>query len=325
MDTHLDSTYGILHEHSSRKYVFRIRCTNGDKIWGHSETSLRIRILKPWWNTIVAYCAYIALAILILTFAFRILWIREIHRNRLRIESIRRRQITDTYEAKLSFFTNVALHEFSTPLTLISSSIEQIVNNYNLPVKVEKYNRIIKNNADNMMRLIDELIEFRRISMGGQKPAYSQINVRELMLGILENFSVLTDEQSISLETELPDLSIVSDRNALEKILYNLISNAYKYTPVGGKISVSIQKEAKEDSSDCGTTITVTNSGKGIKPESLSKVFDRFSILDSYEKQASKGNIMRNGIGMALVDSLVRMLSGKSLWTAYRTATRHLP
>ncbi|MCM1178275.1 MAG: response regulator [Bacteroides sp.] len=288
------------------KYTFKVKCTNGDKVWNGETADISIRIMRPWWNTIAANILYI-LALIALTYLIAMFFNERVRqRHALEIESLKKKKLVDTYEAKLSFFTNIA-HEFMTPLTLIIGPIEQMaMGKYNFPQKVNKYHRIIYSNAERMRRLIQELIDFRRIDTDNIKPVYSNIDIAEITDGILDNFSEINEEQHIALKRDIPSsgLPMVCDRNAVEKILYNLISNAYKYTPAGGEIQISTGKEGGQ------IYFAITNSGKGIRPENLDKVFDRFVILDNYESQASKGNVIRNGIGMALVYSLVKMLGG---------------
>ena len=287
------------------KYCFQIKSTNGDKVWQENMTGLQIKVTPPWWKSIYAYIAYTLLAaatILAIQIAINI---RMKEKHRLELEELKRKQLADTYEAKLRFFTNIA-HEFTTPLTLICGPIEQIMNEFHLPAKVEKYHRIIYSNAERMLRLIQELIEFRKADTSNEKPVYSRVDITALLHGVLENFSEVNEEKQINVETEISrEMTVVTDRNAMEKIVYNLVSNAYKYTPDGGWIQI------KAECGENGLVLSVKNSGKGIKPEHRDLLFDRFVILDNYEYQASKGRIFRNGIGMALVNSLVKMLSGK--------------
>lgn len=285
-------------------YTFLIHCTNGDKLWSDRITALEIRVCPPWWNTAWAFAAYFLLAVSAAYFTYRAINARSEQRHRLEVEEIKRKQLEETYEAKLRFFTNIA-HEFSTPLTLICGPLEQIMNNYKFPPKVEKYQKIIHSNAERMMRLIQELIEFRRIDTANEQPIYSHVNISDTVHAIIDNFAEINEKNQISMETEISRQDIVTDQNAIEKILYNLISNAYKYTPAGGRIRIRVSDDGSK------TKIDVWNTGKGIKPEDLSRIFDRFVILDNYEYQASKGKIMRNGIGMALTQSLVKMLSGE--------------
>ncbi len=286
------------------KYVFKVHCTNGDKVWSKKIATLNIHILRPWYSTIWAHSVYfiIGLAIgCVIAYSIRIKIRRK---RRKRIETIRKQRQKEIFEAKLQFFTNIA-HEFSSPLTLINSSIEQIRNTGALPPKVQQYNQIIWSNTQRMQKLIDELVEFRRVSTGYQRPAYSEVNIVSLIQSVADNFSERAEKKQIMMEFSLngPE-TIVSDSKALDKILFNLISNACKYTPPGGHVSVTYG--ISEDQAVIG----VRNSGKGIKPEDLPKVFDRFVILENYENQTKEGT-KRHGIGMALTRSLVKMLSGK--------------
>lgn len=287
------------------RYTFMIRSTNGDKIWSERITSMEIQILPPWWNTVWAHILYALAGILAIYSAYRWSSDRIKRKHRFELEELKRKQLQETYEAKLRFFTNIA-HEFTTPLTLICGPLEQIGDKYHLPSKVEQYLRVIRNNAGRLLQLIEELIEFRRVDTGHQKPEYSTVCLPDTITSILDNFSELKDEKQIELCTCLQGPAhITTDQNAIEKILYNLISNAYKYTPVGGSIHIETSENPGGE-----TVLAIKNSGKGIRPENLERVFDRFVILDTYEHQASQGNIVRNGIGMALVYSLVKMLSG---------------
>ena len=288
------------------KYTFIVRCTNGDKLWSDKETAMHISIRPPWWQTLYAKIGYTLLAICALAGAAAAINSRSKRKYRQKVELLKQKQLSETYEAKLRFFTNIA-HEFTTPLTLICGPLDQIENNYNLPAKVEQYHRVIRNNAGRLLQLIEELIEFRRVDAGHQKPHYSIAHLNDSVSTILDNFSELKNEKQIELHLSFNGPNdVITDQGALDKILYNIISNAYKYTPDGGYINIRTSEEANK----C-FRISIRNSGKGIKPENLSRVFDRFVILDTYEHQASQGNTVRNGIGMALVHSLVKMLAGE--------------
>lgn len=305
-------------------YEFQVRCTNGDRIWGDNVTSLHIRVLPPWWNTVWAYLVYLLLCFVILYVVWFVVNDRIEQRRRLLMESMSKRQQTDNYEAKLRFFTSIA-HEFCTPLTLIYGSGEQLLNSYHLTPDVAKHVRIVKNNAARMQRLIGELMEFRRVETGHCTPRYVLIDITELISTIADNFNEVNEQRRIDLRIDFPaqEVKVVSDRGALEKILYNLISNAYKYTPSDGYIDIKLRV------ADGRTTVRVTNSGKGIKPEDIGNVFNRFEILDNFERQANQGKVMRNGIGLALAQSMAHMLSGNISVSSkpgeYTTFTLSLP
>ena len=286
-------------------YEFAVRATNGDKVWGSREATLHIRVRPPWWNTALAYVIYLLLAAGAVYAVYFIANERIEQRRSLLIESMNRTQQRESYEAKLRFFTSIA-HEFCTPLTLIYGSGEQLLNNYTLAPEVVRHVRIIRNNAARMQRLIGELMDFRRADTGHYKPRYAEVDAAELLSSLVDNFNEVNEQRRIDLHLTLPDAGaeIVSDRDALEKILSNLVSNAYKYTPSGGWISIALETEAAQ------TLFRISNSGKGIKPEDLGNVFDRFEILDNIERSAGAGRIMRNGIGLALAKSLAEALGG---------------
>ncbi len=287
-------------------YEFRVRSTNGDKVWSNRTTTLRIRIRAPWWNTGWAYAGYGVLLAGIALAVSLVVRDRIRSQRRLLIEKMSRKQQSDGYEAKLRFFTSIA-HEFCTPLTLIYGSSERLLDNYSFQPDVARHLRIVKNSASRMQRLIGELMEFRRIDTDHYRPRYSQVDVTELLSTIVDNFDELNGQRRIDLKLSLPEggATIVSDRDALEKIFYNLISNAYKYTPKNGWIALSFRHEAGR------SLFSIANSGKGIKEEDIGNVFNRFEILDNFERSASEGRVMRNGIGLALAQSLARTLSGE--------------
>jgi len=287
------------------QYEFRVRSTNGDKVWSDRTTTLHIRIRAPWWNTPWAYIVY---AILLAGIGLTVYFVvndRIRTQHRLLIEKMERRQQNDSYEAKLRFFTSIA-HEFCTPLTLIYGSSERLLDNFNFPPDVARHLRIVKNSASRMQRLIGELMEFRRIDTGHYEPRYSEVDVAELLSTIIDDFDEINGQRRIDLRLSLPQpgTSIVSDRDALEKIFYNLISNAYKYTPKDGWIDLSFRTEAGR------SLFRIANSGKGIRKEDIGSVFDRFEILDNFERSANEGRVMRNGIGLALAQNLARTLAG---------------
>lgn len=305
-------------------YEFCVRCTNGDKIWSGETATLLIRIRPPWWNTVWAYLVYLLLGVVMLYIVWFIVNERIEQRRQLLMESLSKRRQSDSYEAKLRFFISIA-HEFCTPLTLIYGSGEQLLNSYSLAPDVARHLRIIKNNADRMQHLIGELMEFRRVETGNYAPRYSMVNVTELISTIVDNFNEMNEQRRIDLRVLLPEqeVVIVSDMEALEKILYNLISNAYKYTPPEGYVKVELATAPRM------TTVRVTNSGKGIKPGDIDRIFNRFEILDNIERRANEGKIVRNGIGLALAKDLAGMMSGNITVASepgeYTTFTLSLP
>lgn len=275
-------------------YVFRVRSTNGDRVWCDNETTLAIKVLRPWWQTFGAYLLYVVVLTLLVLLV----------RRSVRIRQAQNAMIA-RHEAKLNFFTNVA-HEFGTPLTLIACSGEQLSANITSGSREGRYVQIINDNAARMQNLIQELLEFRKVETGYYEPRYARIDPVAMLKAILDNFYEMGQRHAITAALSLPEhpFVFISDPSALDKILNNMISNAYKYTPDGGKVEVNLEEQ------DGGIHCVVKNTSKGMTQEKLKHVFDRFRILDTFEMQAGKGQVRRNGLGTALMSSLVEALGG---------------
>lgn len=287
------------------KYVFRVKSTNGDKVWCDNEEDLSVIISKPWYKTDAAYAGYLAMAIVLILLTVKMVRNRQKQEILLTKEMLEKQAQKETYDAKLDFFTNVA-HEFGTPLTLISCSGELLASQGANSSKASKYIHTINDNAARMQKLIQELLEFRKVESGKYNPVYTFFDPAAMIESILEEFSDIGEENDISLRLDIPEKGrkIVSDASALEKIFLNIISNAYKYTPQGGYVAVSM------DYADNGLHCVISNKSKGLTEEKLARVFDRFVILDNLEQQMGEGKKTRNGIGMALTQSLVQLLGG---------------
>ena len=286
-------------------YVFRVKSTNGDKQWCDNETTLQIRIHSPWWQTLWAGVLYIIVIAGVALFAWMQIRYRHRQKHLLELEMIEKQAQKDKYEAKLNFFTNIA-HEFGTPLTLIACSGEQLTYSFSGKSKEGRYVKIINDSAVRMQNLIQELLEFRKVETGYYEPRYSFVNPSQMLRDILDNFYEYGNRHTITSELVIreSDRTFVSDPSALDKIMTNLVSNAYKYTPDGGKVDILLEY------TDKGIRCVVTNTSKGLSQEKLSMVFDRFRILDTFERQTGKGMTTRNGLGTALMNSLVKTLGG---------------
>jgi len=287
-------------------YVLKIKATNGDKLWNNQHYTLRIKIDKPWWTSYVAYLVYLMLIFIIAYFIYSTIKKRMQLNRTIFEERVAKKEQLVTYEAKLRFFTNIA-HEFCTPLTLIYGPCEKLLENESMSGSTKKYLHIIKNNAERMQRLINDLMDFRRVETDNKKIVFENIDIQELVKYISDNFIEFSEQKQINFTLNFlsENKHFISDRDALEKIMFNLVSNAYKYTNEAGKIEINADISAEN------LIIKVTNTGPGIKKEDLANLFNRFQILDNFERNAQQGRIQRNGIGLALTKSLVKLLEGK--------------
>ncbi|MFT4222216.1 two-component regulator propeller domain-containing protein [Dysgonomonas sp.] len=287
------------------EYTLYVSYTNGDKIWIATPYSLPIIISPPWRQTPLAYIIYSLLIIASVFIVFR--WIKKrVQLNRqIFLKTLEKVEQENIHEAKLRFFTNIA-HELSTPITLIYGPCERILEYSKNDEYITRYIKLIKSSAERMKELIQELMEFRKAESGYINITIQELNISQLVKQQSCNFEELIEENQIRFSLDLPYEEILweSDKKCIEKIFFNLISNAFKYTPRNGYIEINI------DTVDDNLRFKITNSGKGIKAENIHEIFDRFRILNEFEDGIEKGKASRNGIGLALSKTLTDLLKG---------------
>ena len=219
-------------------YILRVKYDDGSSSNENLTQSIYITILPPWYWSIAAQTIYVLLLIGAGLGLFRyIRWKYE--RRKASIDRrLKEKYKEEMYEGKLRFFTNIT-HEFCTPLTLIYGPCERILNYEHSDDFIKKYAQIIKSNTERLNSLIQEVIDFRRMETGNQICHIQELNISELGNGIIESFDELAEQNRIQLETDItPDIIWRSDHNGFTKILNNLISNAFKYTPENGTIRI---------------------------------------------------------------------------------------
>ena len=288
---------------SPGRYTLLVKYRNNITGKESAVQSLVINISYPWYQTTLAYVVYTLLLLLVGYCIVRlsIKWYRMKKENI--VEKLTRKQREDVYESKLRFFTNIT-HELCTPLTLIYGPCEKIISYDKSDSLIIKYAKLIKHNAEELNSLIAELIEFRRLETGHKKVEIKSCPISELARNIAEPFSELTSNKLLDYRINIVDnIYWNSDSGCLNKIITNLISNAFKYTPINGYIHLSISQINEH------LILQIKNNGKGIKKEDIHLIFNRFKILDQFEKQMAQGE-NRNGIGLALCKALTDLLKG---------------
>lgn len=267
---------------------------------------LLIRILPPWYMTSHAYMAYFLVFIAIAYRITRMLHNRYHRKRRMMLEQMNLQQREEVYESKLRFFTNIT-HEFCTPLTLINGPCEKILSYQKVDDYVRKYAAMIQQNAQKLNALILELIEFRRLETGHKVLQIRNVAVSKQVRSIAESFGELIENHQLDYRLQIQEgVCWNTDAGCLSKIANNLISNAFKYTPERGNITVELFVQT-----DGQLCLRISNSGKGIKEEELNKVFDRYKVLDNFEVQRKDGIAPRNGLGLAICHSMVTLLHGQ--------------
>jgi signal transduction histidine kinase/ligand-binding sensor domain-containing protein/DNA-binding response OmpR family regulator len=286
-------------------YVLKVRCSNANKIWNTNFFTLPIIIHPPWWASPFAYLCYVLLILLILFGIRRMLKYQYSIRQNFKMKELEKQKIEEIHQAKLSFFTNIA-HEFSNSLTLIYGPCEQLLRTHVADSVTRKYVNIIKSNSERMQNLIQQMIDFRKAETGHLRLEIERIEIPELVKFVIDNFIEQLEEKKIHFTlTFSPEVIFwQTDRDSIEKIVFNLLSNALKYTPA--EECIEVQVEIK----NALLFICVKNTGVGIKPAFQQQIFDRFEVLDRFERQISKGVETRNGIGLALCKSISEVLHG---------------
>ena len=282
------------------KYTLQVKYRNNACGQDSEIKTVIVRIIPPWYLSQWAYAGYVLLAIALLALIAYKTIIHYRRKQRHIIEKLNQQKKEEVYESKLRFFTNIT-HEFCTPLTLIYGPCERILAYKNTDTYVHKYASMIKQNAEKLNSLILELLEFRRLETGNKALTVQAISVSQELQNTATLFCDIAENRGIDYRINIaPNVVWNTDLSCFNKIAANLISNAFKYTPDGGHITVYMTADEK-------LTLSIANSGKGIAKEDLPKIFDRYKILDSFEV---KGKNSRTGLGLAICKSMTALLGG---------------
>jgi len=292
---------------SSGNYTFKVKAANNDGIWSEEIASLKIIKLAPYWQTGWAYFIYFLLGILFFLLGRKYFLLKLNLENELKLEQLEKQQLEDLTQLKLKFFTNIS-HDFRTPLTLIHGPLQQLISRSE--TKEEHGHLIlIKKNVNLMLRLINQLMDFRKMQTSKLKLKLIKEPIVPFIKETLYSFQELAKSHDIKFLfiSRVSNKNIYFDKDKLEKILYNLLSNAFKYTPDGGKITIEIYtKYDQETKEKTFIEMSVVNSGKGIKKKDLENIFDRFYQGKNETEYAESGS----GVGLALVKNLIELHQG---------------
>lgn len=274
------------------KYLLHVKACTSDGTWG-KESTLVIRIKPPFYLTSWAIMIYVLLVLGVIILVVKFVHDKNVLRNRIRLEQ-------ELTRYKLVFFTNIA-HEFRTPLTLMQGSLEKekcIMKANRWQTELEKTIRVMDKSVQRMLRLIDQLLEFRKMQAGKLKLSLQETDAVMFVKGICRMFDDAAESKEIaySFESSEPAHAMFLDQQMIDKVVFNLLSNAFKYTPAKGTISVSL-------SFTDVMTIRVADTGMGIPQEKREQLFSRF-MQSSYTGESF-------GIGLHLTHELVRTHHGE--------------
>jgi len=317
------------------EYIFRVKGSNNDGYWNEKGTSVHISILPPFWKTWWAYIVYglvfIAVVYSIIHYYLR----RQRLLHSLEIEHVEAEKLKEMDSMKSRFFANIS-HEFRTPLTLIIGPLKNFINK-TTDVTDKQELSVMQRNAHRLQDLINQLLNLSKLEAGKMHLQARKLNIVSLVKNYIQSFESLARQRNISLifNTDKDEIEAYFDREKIEQVLNNLLSNAFKFTGDGGEIEVGIVRAdiplnppSKGDLPPTGQIqekpqtpplpkgaggipdreiqITVSDTGRGIPPEKLEHIFDRFYQADDSQTRHYEGT----GIGLALVKELVELHHG---------------
>ena len=275
------------------EYELQIRSTNSDGVWMEKARILPITVLPTFWETYWAWILYVVLFVLsTATIVYIILYIYRL-RHQINIEQ----QLANI---KLRFFTDIS-HELRTPLTLIASPVSEILEHETLTTNARKHLTLVHKNTERMLHLVNQILDFRKIENKKMKVLLEKTDVLSLLQKVMDNFRLIAEEKNINyqLETNQEAIETWLDQDKFEKIIFNLLSNAFKYTPANKSITVIANVESSR------LIVSIKDEGIGIDLQKQQTLFHRFETLVKF-------NILQpsSGIGLSLVKELIELHCG---------------
>lgn len=284
-------------------YVFRVRASNSDQIWDNSRQQLEITVLPPPWKTWWAYSLYALLILGILGLSRYITISRLRLQNKLAIADLNYKNEHEIAELKTRFFANIS-HEFRTPLTLMIGPLEGVSQSDKVDPSLKSVLKKVQHQSKRLLSLVNQLLDFNKAENDRLSLSAADLDIIALMRSVYESFVDEAERKRIRFQfvhnSEM--IYVHGDKDKLESIGYNLLSNAFKFTPAEGEISLVLRLNDVADRLD----MIVSDSGPGIKEEDKLRVFDRFyQVL-----QNEPGRYAGTGIGLAFVKDLVELHGG---------------
>jgi signal transduction histidine kinase/ligand-binding sensor domain-containing protein/DNA-binding response OmpR family regulator len=284
------------------RYTFEVKASNNDGVWNETGASLAILITPPWWQTWWAYAFYAALALSAVYGGRRYEMNRLTLKSRLAIEQVEAAQLRELDRARSRLFANVS-HEFRTPLTLTLGPLDDLkagLHGSLTPAMVEQVD-LARRNAGRVLLLINEILELARVEAGETTLHARRLDLGAFVAGVARTFELFAERKGIAFEIVPPPAPVTAyaDPGHLEKVVSNLLSNAFKFTPRQGAVRLAVSAD------NAVARISVRDSGPGIPAAERARVFDRFHRVES-----TAANQPGTGIGLALAKELVNLHGG---------------
>lgn len=279
-------------------YTFRVKASNNDNIWNEEGTSIRIIVHPPFYLSLPFKIGYVLLFLLTLGLLLRYVIRRSEKKHAKAIDELNSKKEIEIHEAKINFFTMIA-HEIRTPVSLIIGPLEKIMQSTHIPINERQELEIIDRNSQRLLYLVNQLLDFRKVEQKEIRMKFSSKSIKELMQAVCERFSPTLQQNGVSFSVTYPDEHFHADvdKEALTKVLSNLLTNANKYTQ--SRIEVRFQEHPEKQT----FSIEVQDNGKGMNEEELTKIFKPF-----YQASENKPG---TGIGLSIVKGIVEAHHGQ--------------
>ena len=299
----------------SGSYTFEVLASNNDDIWNEIPTTVQIKIAQPFWTRWYASMVYFLFTLILILFVRKQTKNRQKLKNQIQIEKIKNESEESLHQIKLQFFTNIT-HEFRTPLTLILGPVKRLLNNFEKTDPVFSQLNLIKNNSERLLRLINQILDFRKIEAGKLKLSLINSDIVSFTKNIFDCFTEHAKHRSFiyNFKSDIQSLRMDFDPEKLDKIIFNILSNAFKYCADDSTVEIKIKYNSKTDIEFINyneftigdpniknfVEISISDTGVGISKENLSNIFKRFYHKDSKDSQGT-------GIGLDLTKEYINL------------------
>jgi len=298
------------------RYTFRVAVCNYAGEWDQAGTSILIKVHPPWYRKLLALIIYAAIVVTLVLGLIR-MRTKSLWRSKLRLEiEVENRlnevrwmneQILEMEAMKTRFFNNIS-HELRTLVALIKAPLNEMIEDLKGSRKQIKRLELVRRNADKLMKLVNQLLDISKIDKGNMKLVLNELDIYDFVHAIAVSFASMAEVKGINYRYRLPPTPSIAwfDQDKLEKIINNLLSNAFKYTDEGGKVEIDLQRLPAYDGISDALEITISDTGHGIPQDEQEKIFDRFYQAEIHLQKEGGGT----GIGLALTYDLVELMHG---------------
>lgn len=296
------------------EYVFRVKASNNDGVWNNDGASIKIYVHPPFWRTTYAYILY-ALLIFGAVFYFRQRSIQKLHKKfaleqeRMQVEQEKKEaeRVHELDMLKIRFLTNLS-HDFRTPISLILGPVDQMLSHQKDQQSLDQLS-MVKRNARRLLNLVNQLLDFRKMEKQELKLNTSKGELVSFIKEVTDSFKDFSERKKIdfSYTSKIKEFHTLFDHDKLERSLFNLLSNAFKFTLEGGKIILTLEKlENKSDQSTTWVSISISDTGIGIEPGKKEQIFERFFQSGGSASVLNQGT----GIGLSITKEFIKMHGG---------------